>query len=152
LKRRVDIAESEGEKKELLFRQARLSADVLSDEDGAIAVYETILDLSMEPAAVAELEKLYRVKSRWRDLLSLYERQLETGGAAAELHVKIATIARRNLSDIDRAFDELGKALDSDTQHAGAIAELESILKEDGDPRQRARAAEMLEPVYQGRG
>jgi tetratricopeptide (TPR) repeat protein len=152
LKRRVDIAESEGEKKELLFRQAHLSAESLGDEDAAIAVYESILDLSLEPLAISELEKLYRGKSRFRDLVALYERQLDHGGeAAADLHVKIAVIAREHLSDVDRAFDELAHALDGDDQHAGAIAELETILKDGDDRRQRARAAEMLEPVYQRR-
>jgi tetratricopeptide (TPR) repeat protein len=151
LKRRVEVAESDSEKKELLFRQARLSAETLRDEDAAIGVYESILDIALETTAVEELEKLYRLKSRWRDLVGLYERQLEAGAPAADLHVKIAVIERQNLSDIDRAFDELARALETDEQHAGAIAELEAILKGERDSRQRARAAEMLEPVYQAR-
>ncbi|MCA9617373.1 MAG: hypothetical protein KC731_00030 [Myxococcales bacterium] len=62
--------------------------------------------------------------------------------------MKIARIAYGKLSDPMRALDELGEALVSDEDHAGAIAELERMLDEDGEPDHRGRLAEMLEPVY----
>jgi len=153
LKRRVEVAETDAEKKELLFRQAKLSGTTLGDPDAAISVYETILDVSLEPEAIAQLEKLYDSKERWEDLIALYERQLEAGAKErSDLYVKIAVIARQKMSDFERTFDELALALDSDGQHAGAIAELETLLRHGKDPVHRAHAAEMLEPVYQKRG
>jgi tetratricopeptide (TPR) repeat protein len=152
LKRRVDAAESDTEKKELLFRQGKLCASTLGDPDAAISVYETILDLALDPEAITLLDGLYRTKERWRDLIALYERQLEAGAKdRSDLFVKIAIIARQNMSDVDRAFDELEAALENDSQHQGAITELETLLRHGKDPMHRARAAEMLEPVYQKR-
>jgi tetratricopeptide (TPR) repeat protein len=153
LKRRVDVAENDDEKKQLLFRQAKLCAETLADEDAAISVYETILDIALVPDALSELERLYQNKERWRDLIALYERQLDqTGASAPDLHVRIAVVARERMDDIDRAFEEIDAALRSDGQHGGAIGELEALLRHGKNPQYRARAAEMLEPVYQKRG
>ena len=69
----------------------------------------------------------------------------------AELRVKIARVADSKLGDTLRAFDELGEALALDSQHAGAIAELERLLEHASEPDSRARAAEMLESFYLGR-
>ena len=151
IRRRVEVAD-EGERKKLLFRQAKLCSDVLGDRDGAIAVYETMLDIDLDPAVVDALEKLYTEADRPGDLIGLYERQLDKGAPdKAELRVKIAKVAEKKLGDTLRAFDELGEALAQDSQHEGAIAELERLLREAEDLDHRARAAEMLEPYYLGR-
>ncbi|HEX9296756.1 MAG TPA: hypothetical protein VF881_13015, partial [Polyangiaceae bacterium] len=152
LKRRVDAAENDDEKKQLLFRQAKLCAEALGDQDAAIDVYETILDISLEPQALSELETLYKVKNRWQELVTLYERQLDANaGNKPDLHVKIAVIARQHMDDTARTFDQLEAALAGDSQHAGAITELETLLRHGKETQHRARAAEMLEPVYQKR-
>jgi len=152
IRRRVDVAEGDEERKQLLFRQARLCSDVLEDSSGAIAVYETVLDVDLDPAAVEALEKLYTATERPSDLIALYERQLESETEGkAELRVKIARVADGSLGDTMRAFDELGEALSEDGQNEAAIAELERLLEAAGDPENRARAAEMLEPFYLGR-
>ena len=152
LKTRVDNAENDAEKKKLLFRVAELQRGRLADASGAIGTYEQILDVELDPAALNALEILYTEAKRWSDLVRLYERQLDGKvGAPAELRVKIATIAHRHTNDVSRAFDELEEALEVDMAHAGAIAELESLLASSDDPEHRARAGKMLEPVYQRR-
>jgi tetratricopeptide (TPR) repeat protein len=149
LERRVDVAESEREKKELLFLRAKLLADKMQDRPRAIEVYETILDIDMDRAAIDALEGLYGTEERWEDLVTLYQRQLDAKAASpADLHVKIARVASRHLHDANRAFDELEAALSIDRQHEGAIAELERVLASDEDREQRARAASLLEPIY----
>lgn len=149
IRRRVDVAEDEGEKKQLLFRQARLCSEVLQDRPAAIAVYESVLDLDLDPAAVEALEKLYSETDRYNDLVALYERQLDQESAdKALLRVKIAQVADAKLGDTLRAFDELADALAIDGQNPAAIAELERLLEHAEDPEHRARAAEMLEPFY----
>ncbi len=153
LERRVEVADSDEQRKQLLFRRARLLSDVQGDQPRAIRVYETILELGLDPAAISALEALYASVSQWGELIALYERQLDAKlGNSAGLHVSIARVAARQQNDLGRAFDELEAALASDKQHAGVIAELERILAEAGEVEHRARAAALLEPVYLLRG
>ena len=149
LEKRVDVAADDAEKKDLLFRRAKLLAERLNDRPRAIEVYETILYIDMDRGAIDALESLYGTEERWDDLVALYQREIEAPGAAfADLHVKIARVAARHLSDRARAFEELEAALDIDRQHEGAIAELEHVLDGDPDRTERARAATLLEPIY----
>ncbi|MGC4094944.1 MAG: tetratricopeptide repeat protein [Polyangiaceae bacterium] len=149
LERRVDVAESDDERKQLMYRRARLLADVLDDKPRAIEVYEAILELGVERAALDALESLYTAVARWGDLVTLYERQLDNDlGPKPDLHVAIARVAARQQQNVDRAFDELEQALKRERQHGGAITELERLLVEAPEAEQRARAAALLEPVY----
>jgi tetratricopeptide (TPR) repeat protein len=149
LKLRVEHAESDDEKKKLLFREAELQKGPLGDAAGAIVTYEAILDVALEAAAISALEALYREAGRYPDLIALYERQLDGQvGNAADLRVNVARIARHHTGDIQRAFDELGEALSGDPSHEGAVVELEGLLDGSTDPEHKARAGEMLQPVY----
>ncbi len=149
LERRTDAAESDDERKVLLYRRGALLAKSLDERSRAIEVYQEILDLSVEAEAIAALEGLYAAEERWTDLVALHERQLEaTPPDAPALRVKIAVVAARYLSDLSRAFDELAEALEADPQHAGAVAELERLLTDAPEAEGRARAAALLEPVY----
>jgi len=152
LERRADIAETDEDKKQLMFRRARLLSDVLDDKAQAIEVYQVILDLGLERPALDALETLYTGAGRWTDLIALYERQLDAGlGSPADLHVSIGRVAARNQGDVALAFEQLEEALKLDRQHTGAIAELERLLVEAPELEQRAHAAALLEPVYLAR-
>jgi tetratricopeptide (TPR) repeat protein len=152
LARRVDVAESDEERKQLLFRRARLLSDVLDDKRRAIEVYESILEFGLDTNAISALQTLYASVGQWAELIGLYERQLDAKlGNAADLRVNIAKVAGQQQKDLGRAFDELETALSTDRQHAGVIAELERILAEASEPENRARAAALLEPVYLSR-
>lgn len=148
VRRRVEIAEGDQERRELLYRQAKLTRDV-HDGREAISVYEAILDIGLDAPAIAALEELYASEGRHHDSVSLYERQIAEGaGDKADLHVKLAGVAEKSLSDVHRAFDELTAALAIEPSHGGAVASLERLLREATDSEHRARAGEMLEPVY----
>jgi golgin subfamily B member 1 len=152
VKRRADSAENEAERKQLLFKQARLSDEKLGDARSAIAVYEQILDLGLDPEAVAALERLYAQAERWEDLVALDERQIAAPGVSSErkaaLHHALGNVLERKMKEIDRAFDQYAAALAIDPRHADTVASLEALMaaREHG-----ARAAEMLEPVYLAR-
>lgn len=154
LRRRADAAEgNDDERVALLFRQADLSKDKLSDPTGATETYEQILEIGIQDRAITALEALYKEAGRHADRIGLAERQLEAGrGDGADLHTRIARIAHADQGDHDRAFDELEEALRIDATFAPAIEEVESYLQEKGDGNEvkdrRARAAAMLEPVY----
>jgi tetratricopeptide (TPR) repeat protein len=152
VKRRADAAESDAERKQLLFKQARLSDEKLGDARSAIGVYEQILDLGLDPEAIAALERLYAQAERWEDLVSLDERQIAapgvTGERKAALHHALGDVLERRMHEVDRAFDEYAAALAIDPKHPPTVASLEALMaaREHG-----ARAAEMLEPVYLAR-
>jgi len=69
VKRRADAAETDAERKQLLFKQARLCDEKLGDGRAAIAVYEQILDMGLDPQAIAAIERLYTQAERWDCLL-----------------------------------------------------------------------------------
>lgn len=149
LERRADVAESDSDRKQLLFRRGRLLAEVVQDNKRAIEVYESILDMSLDRGAIDALEKLYPAQESWTELVALYQRQLDEGAAnAADLHVNIARVSAKQLGDADRAFDELESALGLERQHSPAIELLEDLLSSTEAAEQRARAAQLLEPVY----
>lgn len=153
LRQRAEVTDDDAEKEKLLFRIAELQRERLADTSSAISTYEAILDLELDPKAITALEALYESAERFTDLVALYERQLEAGvGSAADLRVRIAVVSRRHLSDVPRAFDELAEALSATHHHAGAVAELEDLLANASEPDERARAGEMLEPVYLAKG
>ena len=152
LERRAETAEDDDERKQLLFRRAKLLDETLENTPDAIRVYEDIIAGETDPEAVQELDRLYRKSERWQDLIELYQRQLdESPDRGADLRVSIAKVASQQ-GDVMRAFDEIEAALSEDSTHDGAIAELERVLGESEEPEQRARAATLLEPVYLARG
>lgn len=150
LSRRAELADSDADRVELLYRSAELQREKLGDTAAAVSTLESLLDYQVDERATSKLEVLYREAERHRDLVALYERMLEASGAdPAELRVKIARLARGPLEDMPRAFDELSEALALEASHPGAVAELESVLDDEASTSEdRARAAEMLEPVY----
>ena len=152
LKRKTEAAPSDADKRVLLYKQAKVADEKLADRDRSIGFYEQILEVSMDPPAVQQLERLYAGSSRWADLVALHERELGADGTAqarkADLHHALGRIHEKELSEIDRAFDEYEGALAEDAAHAKTIEALEALMLE---PAHAARSAAMLESVYLAR-
>jgi tetratricopeptide (TPR) repeat protein len=153
LGRRVEVAESDSERKTLMLRQARLLSDKLREIPRAIEVFERIVDLDFDAEAVSELERLYRAESRWDALVLLLQRRLEMVNAPkAQLLVLIADVFATQIGNIPRALDELEAALEVEPNHEGAVNLLEKLLDTCAEIDQRARMGSLLEPVYAKRG
>ena len=152
VKRRAEAAESDQERKQLLFKQAQLCDEKLGDTRAAIGVYEQILEMSLDARAIEALERLYAQAERWQDLIGLYERQIIAPGTSNErraaLHHSLAAVLEKRTGEVDRAFDEYAAALAIDPKHPQSVASLEVLM---GQREHAARAAEMLEPVYLAR-
>jgi tetratricopeptide (TPR) repeat protein len=152
LKRRADAADSEVERKKLLFKEALLCDEKLGDASAAISVYEQILELGLDPAAIDSLERLYAKAGRWPDMVALHERQIAAKGVSNErraaLHHALGTVLEKHMADVDRAFDEYAAALEIDPKHPQSVASLETLM---GQRDHASRAASMLEPVYLAR-
>ena len=147
--RRVESAIDDNERKQLLFRQAKLLAENLGEQAQAIEVYERIVESDADPAAVQALETLYRSTQRWDALVALLQRRAELPGAdVVAIHVATAVVWAENVGDMARALDELELALRGKRPDAAAVAALEKILTGAKDIESRARAATLLEPVY----
>jgi golgin subfamily B member 1 len=149
---RAEVSTSDSEKRSFLYKQARLCDESLQDRERAIGFYEEILELGLDAAAVAALERLYAAAGRWGDLVALHERELVAGPAPrarrAELHHALGRIYERELAEIERAFDEYAEALREDPDHAPTLASLEQLM---AGKTHAGRAAEMLEAVYLAR-
>jgi len=152
VKRRAEAADSDAERKQLLFKEARLCDEKLSDPAAAVAVYEQILEEGLDPDAVRALERLYAQAERWSDMVTLHERQIAAPGISNErkaaLHHALGMVLEKHVGDVDRAFDEYEAALAIDARHPQSVASLEVLM---GQRDHAARAAAMLEPVYLAR-
>jgi golgin subfamily B member 1 len=147
--RRVESAVNDEERKQLLFRQAKLLSESLGESAQAIEVYERIVETDADPEAVQALEALYRGTQRWDALVALLQRRTELPGAdVVAIHVATAVVWAENVGDMARALDELELALRGKRPEAAAVAALEKILTGAKDVESRARAATLLEPVY----
>ncbi|MBL9108312.1 MAG: tetratricopeptide repeat protein, partial [Myxococcales bacterium] len=152
LKRRGESARTDGERRTVYMKEARLLDEKLGEKVSAIEVYERILDLGLEADAIASLERLYASEGRWEDLVALHERRLSEGALSdsdkAALHHALGGLREARLGDADRAFDEYVAALTLVPQHAPTVASLEALMKEQAHA---ARSAEILEGVYLAR-
>lgn len=152
LDRRVAAAESDGDKRALLAKKANVCETQLGDRDRAISAHEEILELGLDDAAIASLERLYAATQRWGDLVALHERELSADGTTparrAALHHALGRVYEKELGETERAFEEYGAALDVEATHEATIASLEELM---AGKVHASRAAEMLEAVYLAR-
>lgn len=154
LKQRAEIAESDDDKRVILYKQAKICDQALGDRDRAIGVFEQVLELGLDAPAVEALERLYAASSRWGDLVALHERELgvdeTTPERRAALYHALGRVFEKELAEPERAFEAWAEALRVDPTHEATVASLERIVADraTGDREQAARAAEMLEAVY----
>ncbi|HEY6882058.1 MAG TPA: hypothetical protein VI299_28710, partial [Polyangiales bacterium] len=143
---KTELASDAKERTRLLLRQAELCAQKLDDVPRAIEAYERLLDESPSEAVFTGLEPLYQRAERFRELASLYERQLDLQiGDAVQTRFKLAELNRLKLRDPERALDLYREVLERSPVHEGARMALEVWLD---DSVYRPRAAELLEPLY----
>lgn len=149
LARRADLAAAPAAQKALLRQRADLLHQKLSDNAGAIAVLEAILELGFDGVVAADLGALYMQEQRFGDLVSLYERELgedRTDPARrAELHLLLGRVFEASLDEPERALDAYEATLALDAGSVGARDAIERFLSRTDYAE---RAAQALEPVY----
>jgi tetratricopeptide (TPR) repeat protein len=153
LHRRVGLVRAPEEKRDLLGRIAVLQERELHQPGEAIVAWLEVLDhLPDDRATLAELARLYRSGERWADLLEIDERRLQAAGDHAEraaLRMELGEILLGRLGRKDEALERFQQILAEDPGHDGARAAVERMLDE---PALKLRAAEILQPIYDGRG
>jgi tetratricopeptide (TPR) repeat protein len=143
---------------ECLIKRARLLEQGLGDTGKAIEGWRDVA-LSTEgggaPAvelgyreAVSELDRLYRTRGQWRDLVDLYEARLTRSQSPieiAELRIAMADVHETQLQDLNAAIDQHDKVIEEGALWERAVASLERLVVHE---QHRERIAELLEPVY----
>ena len=148
-------------RREALVKRARMLEHGLGDAAKAIDAWREVVIVSetgetpiLEATyreSVGELERLYRSRSQWHDLIDLIESRLaraNDSGAlveAAEHRLRLAEVYEKNLTDIGAALDQYEEVISAGKLWERAVAALEHLVIHDDH---RERIATLLEPVY----
>src|SRR5262245_36671863 len=132
----------------------RLAEGKLERIDDAITAYERVREIAPKDRdALAALDRLYTQAERWPDLIRFLGETLTRGGLperdVVAIRFRLAEIEHGKQLDREAALDHLRVVLAGDPDHPGAISMLEGMLD---DIAVQGAAAELLEPVYAGRG
>lgn len=158
--RKLKLLEDQDERVLMLVRIAGLWEDNLEHPDAAIDTWRRVLaEVPGQPEAVASLERIFYKVGRFRDLADLLEDRLADaeGEARIPLGFQLAQVLEHQLDAPGDALDRYAEVLDADPEHAPTREALESLLAThtEDDPESqilRARAADILEPIYAARG
>ncbi len=145
-------------RREALVKRARLVESGLGELGRAIDGWREVV-LAVDGAgtpvgeaayreAVGELERLYRSRKQWRDLVELLESRLARSAEAqetAELRLRLADLHETELADIGAALDQYEHVIAEHRLWDRAVAALERLVVHES---QRERIVELLEPVY----
>jgi tetratricopeptide (TPR) repeat protein len=122
---------------DLLSQIAEIYEEELLDLDGAAETCQVIL--SRRPSylpAIEALARIYEARGRWRELVDLFESNLDTladaSSQAARL-LRIAQLRASRLGDRRGAIADLERALRLDPEQAGALSLLLGLLEQEGD-------------------
>jgi len=148
--KKLALAGSEDEKREVRLQLAALYEEQVHDADKAIELYKDILKTAKEDVqALRALDRLYRATERWKDLSKIIVRQLKLPNddpAAAELKFRLGEVSEKYLKSPGVAVESYQEALALDATHAGARAALEVYL---ADSQHQMSAVAALEPIYE---
>ncbi len=145
-------------RREALIKRARLLEDGLHDTARAVEGWREVViatEAGGTPAAehayreaVGELDRLYRLRTQWHDLVDLIEARLsraQDGTESAELRLKLAEVLELHLQDVQAALDQYEQVVNEGKLWERAVAALERLVVHD---EHRERVIELLEPVY----
>ena len=131
LRRRVEWSSTDDERRQLLFRIARIQEELLVDPVAATTTYRELLEGDpTDRSALDGLEKLHAAKGEWQDLADVLRRRLELeneGKTRRDLLFRLAQLTERELNDPGGAVAAFGAVLEEspgDTPSLDALARL----------------------------
>ena len=149
------IARADDElRRDALVKRARLLERGLEDLPRAIDAWREVVvatedsDVVAYREAVSELERLYRARGQWHDLVDLFESRLartQDPTDTADLRLRLAELLETQLADIPAAIDQYEHVVAERRLWERAVAALERLVVHEAH---RERIAELLEPVY----
>nr|HEX4312425.1 tetratricopeptide repeat protein [Kofleriaceae bacterium] len=152
-RRRVDIASTDDQRLEFLFRIAQIHEEMLTAPNDAIDTYNEILGQAPDDLkALRALDRLYVGRQAWRDLGDNISRQLqlvEQPRDQVALLVRLAQLRETHLGEVAAAVETYRQVLDHEDANADAIEALERLVAQ---PEHELTIATILEPIYKARG
>jgi len=146
--KRLSLAASDEEKREVRFKLASVYENELTDLPNAIASYEALLeDAPSDLPTMRALDRLYLATGAHEKLARVIEKELEAldGGDAAELLVRLGAVKAQHLSDGAGALSAFKRALSLNPENEPAKQALVEYLN---DSDLQLGAVEALEPLY----
>ena len=151
--RKLELAESDDERRDLLMTLGPVLETELDDPDRAIGAYRSILDIDpTDLQALQSLDRLYLATEAWYDLLGILRSQVDLVDSEEQRRntlYRIGKLQESELTDFQAAVDVYRSILDEDSTHASTRAALQSMITR-GDEAQSA--ARILEPIYRSEG
>ncbi len=151
LEKVIERTDDEAEKVALLHKLANVREHNMRRMQGAVDAYEEILKIRPDAEAMAALERIYAQTRKWKDLVPVYERQLESVESSEdriELLHRLAEVQADKLNDGDAAAASYAKVLEIQVGEPRAIEALEKLLR----TKAYDAAAEALASSYDAMG
>jgi tetratricopeptide (TPR) repeat protein len=152
-RRRVEIASTDDQRLEFLFRIAQIHEEMLNAPNDAIDTYNEILGQAPDDLkALRALDRLYVGRAAWRDLGDNITRQLalvEQPAEQVKLLVRLAQLRETHLGEVEAAVETYRQVLDHEDANPDAISALERLVNQ---PEHELTIATILEPIYRSRG
>ena len=136
LERHLEIAVDGDERKVIAKRIAVIYEDALKESERAVRAWETVLEIDPNEAeALESLAQLHLAAGAFRELCDVYARKIEITDRADErrmLFMQSARIYEENLSEPDRAIEQLRALLVETPGDGEALTDLDRILTAEG--------------------
>ena len=149
--RRLEMAEDDEERHEILYNQALLWEEEVKDNAKAIDVLNSLIESAGdEPRSLAALDRIYTAEEDWEALVDVMRRRLALGlmdpDIELDLRYRMGLVSKEHLSDTVGALECYREILSVDPAHEGAVAALEALLE---DEEGSADAARILSVYYE---
>jgi len=155
--KKLHVAESDEERKDLLFKLARVWRERASANDEAEAILREMLEEFADDVRVHDdLIAIYLEEENYPHLLEVLEKKRDvlevtgaSGGQLADIECQLGMLVfgtRGEDDGVAAAVDRYQAALERDPGHASSVERLEELL---ADEAERQRIAHILEPIYE---
>jgi len=137
LEQRAASAEDDHEKVELYTRLGQVYEEQLGQTKDAIVAYRAIFD-KLSPTnedAIAALGRIYEQTEAYRELWSVYQRELDNAHGdvqEAEIRAKMAHLAAERLGNVDGAIEGWKRVLDLRGEDPEALGALAGLYEQQG--------------------
>ncbi|MGB5268369.1 MAG: tetratricopeptide repeat protein [Polyangiales bacterium] len=153
LRARAEAHADPDEKIAVLTEMSRIHAELLEENEQAIALQNEILELNpTHREALIALDGLLARQGLWGDLADNVERQLsmtDEQSEQTELLLRLADIREERMGSTDSAIEIYRDVLANDASNPSALGALERLLE---SAEHQATVADILEPIYKDGG